>query len=105
VRARTINDRMKLAAAHALAALAHEGVPDCMLEAFGRSSITFGPDYLIPKPLDPRILFWESPAVARAAMETGVARRPVDLQGYVKALQQRRQHCVRRCRFTDSCLP
>ncbi len=105
VRARTINDQMKLAAARALAALAHEGVPDCMLEAFGGGSISFGPDYLIPKPLDPRILFWESPAVARAAMETGVARRPVDLAGYVKALQSRRQHCVRRCRFKDSCLP
>jgi malate dehydrogenase (oxaloacetate-decarboxylating)(NADP+) len=105
VRARTINDQMKLAAAHALAALAHEGVPECMLEAFGSGSITFGPDYLIPKPLDPRILFWEAPAVARAAMETGVARRPVDLHGYVKALESRRQHCARRCKFKDSCLP
>jgi malate dehydrogenase (oxaloacetate-decarboxylating)(NADP+) len=105
VRARTINDQMKLAAAHALAALAHEGVPECMLEAFGAGSISFGPDYLIPKPLDPRLLFWEAPAVARAAMETGVARRPVDLQSYVKALESRRQHCVRRCKFKDSCLP
>jgi malate dehydrogenase (oxaloacetate-decarboxylating)(NADP+) len=105
VRARTINDQMKLAAAHALAALAHEGVPECMLEAFGAGAISFGPDYLIPKPLDPRILFWEAPAVARAAMQTGVARRPVDLQGYVKALESRRQHCVRRCQFKDSCLP
>jgi len=105
VRARTINDQMKLAAAHALAALAHEGVPECMLEAFGDGSISFGPDYLIPKPLDPRILFWEAPAVARAAMQSGVARRPVDLQGYVKALESRRQHCVRRCKFKDSCLP
>jgi malate dehydrogenase (oxaloacetate-decarboxylating)(NADP+) len=105
VRARTINDQMKLAAAHAIAALAHEGVPECMLEAFGKGSISFGADYLIPKPLDPRILFWESPAVARAAMETGVARRPVDLKGYVKSLESRRQHCVRRCKFKDSCLP
>ena len=105
VRARTINDQMKLAAAHALAALAHEGVPECMLEAFGAGSISFGPDYLIPKPLDPRILCWEAPAVARAAMETGVARRPVELLSYVKALRSRRQHCVRRCKFKDSCLP
>jgi malate dehydrogenase (oxaloacetate-decarboxylating)(NADP+) len=104
VRARTINEQMKLSAAHALAALAHEAVPECMLEAFG-GSIAFGPDYLIPKPLDPRILFWEAPAVARAAMDTGVARRPVDLRGYVKALESRRQHCVRRCKFKDSCLP
>jgi malate dehydrogenase (oxaloacetate-decarboxylating)(NADP+) len=105
VHARTINDQMKLAAAHALAALAHEGVPECMVEAFGPGDIEFGPDYLIPKPLDPRILFWEAPAVARAAMETGVARRPVDLQAYVKALESRRQHCMRRCKFKDSCLP
>jgi malate dehydrogenase (oxaloacetate-decarboxylating)(NADP+) len=105
VRAATINNQMKLAAAQALAALAHDGVPECMVEAFGPGSISFGPDYLIPKPLDPRILFWEAPAVARAAMQTGVARRPVDLQGYVKALESRRQHCVRRCRFKDSCLP
>ena len=105
VRASTINDQMKLAAAHALAALAHEGVPECMMEAFPGGATAFGPDYLIPRPLDPRILFWEAPAVARAAMETGVARRPVDLQGYVKALESRRQHCVRRCKFKDSCLP
>jgi malate dehydrogenase (oxaloacetate-decarboxylating)(NADP+) len=105
VRARTINDQMKLAAAHALAALAHEGVPECMLEAFGGGSISFGPDYLIPKPLDPRILFWEAPAVARSAIETGVARRPVELLNYVKALESRRHHCVRRCKFKDSCLP
>ncbi len=70
-----------------------------------RGSIQFGPDYLIPKPLDPRILFWEAPAVASAAMETGVARRPVDIRAYVKALESRRQHCMRRCEFKDSCLP
>jgi len=105
VHARTINDPMKLAASRALAALAHEGVPECMLEAFGPGSIEFGPDYLIPKPLDPRILFWEAPAVAHAAMDSGVARRPVDLHAYVKALQIRRQHCMRQCKFKDSCLP
>ena len=105
VHAKTINDEMKLAAAHALAALAHEGVPECMLEAFGAGSIELGPEYLIPKPLDPRILFWEAPAVARAAMQTGVARRPVDIPAYVKALESRRQHCMRRCQFKDSCLP
>jgi malate dehydrogenase (oxaloacetate-decarboxylating)(NADP+) len=105
VRARTINDQMKLAAARALAALAHEAVPECMLEAFGSSPISFGPDYIIPKPLDPRILFWEAPAVARAAIETGVARRPLNLQAYVKVLETRRQHCIRRCNFKDSCLP
>jgi len=105
VHASTINFQMELGAARALAALAHEGVPECQLEAFDTGSIEFGPEYLIPKPLDPRILFWEAPAVARAAMESGVARRPVDLQTYVRALRARRQHCARQCAFKDSCLP
>jgi malate dehydrogenase (oxaloacetate-decarboxylating)(NADP+) len=105
VRARTINDEMKLAAAHALADLAHQGVPECMLEAFGQKHVEFGPDYLIPKPLDPRILFWEAPAVAKAAMATGVARKPVGLRSYIRQLGERREHCVRRCQFHDSCLP
>ena len=105
VRARTINDPMKLAAARALAALAHEGVPECMLEAFPGGLISFGPDYLIPKPLDPRILFWEAPAVARAAMETGVARRPVDFHGDEKTRWSPPTALLRRCRFKDSCLP
>jgi malate dehydrogenase (oxaloacetate-decarboxylating)(NADP+) len=96
---------MKLAATRALAALAHEGVPECMLEAFDAPSISFGPDYLIPKPLDPRILFWEAPAVAKAAMETGEARRSVDIREYVKQLESRRKHCARRCKFKDSCYP
>jgi malate dehydrogenase (oxaloacetate-decarboxylating)(NADP+) len=105
VRARAINDAMKLAAACALAGLAHQGVPECMQEAFGDASLSFGPDYLIPKPLDPRILFWEAPAVARAAMETGVARRSIDIPAYIEQLRTRRQHCARRCRFKDSCYP
>ncbi len=103
VRARSINDEMKLAAARALATLAHEEVPECMHEAFGPGAITFGPDYLIPKPLDPRILFWEAPAVAKAAIETGVATTTVGTPDYVKLLESRRQHCARRCRFKDSC--
>jgi malate dehydrogenase (oxaloacetate-decarboxylating)(NADP+) len=105
VRARTINDEMKLAAARALADLAHEGVPECMLEAFGQKSISFGEDYLIPKPLDPRILFWVAPAVSRAAMETGVARRQVNIPQYIAGLEERRRHCYRQCRFKDSCYP
>jgi malate dehydrogenase (oxaloacetate-decarboxylating)(NADP+) len=105
VRARAINDQMKLAAARALAGLAHEGVPECMLEAFGATSLSFGPEYLIPKPLDPRILFWEAPAVAEAAMASGVARRTIDIGEYVKDLESRRQHCARRCQFKSSCYP
>ena len=61
VRARAINDAMKLAAARSLAALAHEGVPECVLEAYGRPAMAFGEDYLIPTPLDTRVLFWEAP--------------------------------------------
>jgi malate dehydrogenase (oxaloacetate-decarboxylating)(NADP+) len=105
VRARAINDEMKLAAAAALTGLAHEGVPECMLEAFGASQLSFGPDYLIPKPLDPRILFWVAPAVAEAAMASGVARKSIDIRGYVEELGSRRQHCARRCRFKHSCYP
>jgi malate dehydrogenase (oxaloacetate-decarboxylating)(NADP+) len=74
VRARAINEEMKIAAAHALADLAHEDVPESVLNAYGLDSLAFGPDYLIPTALDPRVLLWESPAVAEAAMATGVAR-------------------------------
>jgi malate dehydrogenase (oxaloacetate-decarboxylating)(NADP+) len=105
VRARAITDGMKVAAARALALLAHEDVPECVLAAYGVSSLSFGAEYLIPTPFDPRVLFWEAPAVARAAMEEGVARIRVDLAGYPAALEKRRKHCHRRCRFVDSCLP
>jgi malate dehydrogenase (oxaloacetate-decarboxylating)(NADP+) len=96
---------MKLAAARSLARLAHEEVPQCVSEAFSCGTLSFGPDYLIPKPLDPRILSWEAPAVAKAAMDTGVARRPVKLGTYAAELRERRIHCARRCRFSESCQP
>ncbi len=90
VEATEINDTMKVAAARALAALAREPVPDEILKAYNVDSITFGVDYVIPKPLDARILTAVTPAVARAAMETGVARRPIeDLDAYVKELEAR----------------
>jgi malate dehydrogenase (oxaloacetate-decarboxylating)(NADP+) len=82
VYARQINEAMKQAASHALAALAHEDVPDSVLNAYGLESLRFGRDYLIPKPLDPRVLLWLAPAVAQAAMESGVARRQIDLEAY-----------------------
>ncbi|MGE3842508.1 MAG: NADP-dependent malic enzyme [Vicinamibacterales bacterium] len=89
VRARAINDEMKLAAAHALAALAREDVPEQVLKAYGAKRLSFGRDYLIPKPFDPRVLLWEAPAVARAAMESGVARRPIaDLEAYRESLER-----------------
>jgi malate dehydrogenase (oxaloacetate-decarboxylating)(NADP+) len=89
VYAREINEAMKLAAARALAALAHEDVPDRVLSAYGLDSLHFGRDYLIPKPLDPRVLLWVAPAVAQAAMESGAARRHIDLETYRSALIRR----------------
>ena len=74
VRAREINDAMKVAAAEALAALAHEPVPDRVADAYDRETLSFGPEYIIPKPLDRRVLFEVAPAVASAAVESGVAR-------------------------------
>jgi malate dehydrogenase (oxaloacetate-decarboxylating)(NADP+) len=89
VRAKAINEEMKVAATQALSALTKEDVPDSVLRAYGLESLKFGPDYIIPKPLDPRVMLWESPAVARAAMETGVARKPIDLQEYRQQLTYR----------------
>ncbi len=88
-RARAINEPMKIAAAQALAALAKEDVPDEVLRAYDLESLTFGPDYVIPKPFDPRVLLWVAPAVAKAAMESGVARNVIDLEKYRDALEAR----------------
>ncbi len=76
VRARRINTEMHIAAVHALADLAREPVPLPVLEAYGLDSLEFGPDYILPKPLDPRLIDVLPPAIARAAIETGVARAP-----------------------------
>jgi malate dehydrogenase (oxaloacetate-decarboxylating)(NADP+) len=75
---------MKVAATHALAGLAKkEGVPQLVLDAYGLKELTFGPEYIIPKPLDPRVLVEESVAVAEAAIKTGVAAlQPFDLNAY-----------------------
>lgn len=89
VRAAFINDAMKRAAAEALAQLAREDVPDSVISAYGVSGLRFGPDYLIPKPFDPRAMLWVAPAVARAAMESGVARISVDLEYYRDELEAR----------------
>lgn len=78
VRASGINEAMKLAAVHALAALAKEPVPDIVNAAYDNVHLTFGPVYIIPKPMDPRLLVRVSMAVARAAMESGVARKPIE---------------------------
>ncbi|HFB52541.1 MAG TPA: NADP-dependent malic enzyme, partial [Anaerolineae bacterium] len=89
VHARQINDEMKLAASRALAALAHEDVPDSVLRAYNLQSLKFGPDYIIPKPFDPRVLLWVAPAVAEAAIKTGVARTPLDMTTYREQLEAR----------------
>ncbi len=89
VRARAINEEMKVAASYALANLTKEDVPDSVLRAYGLESLKFGPEYIIPKPLDPRVLLWESPAVAKAAMDTGVARLQLDLDEYREQLAYR----------------
>ncbi len=89
VRARAINEEMKVAASLALASLTKEDVPDSVLRAYGLDALKFGPEYIIPKPLDPRVLLWESPAVAKAAMDTGVARKSIDLDEYRRQLAYR----------------
>ena len=90
VRATEINEAMKLAAVRALAALSREPVPDMVNRAYGDNTLSFGRTYLIPKPLDPRLITTVSPAVARAAMESGVARLPIlDWAGYEDQLRAR----------------
>ena len=90
VRATAINDEMKIAATMALANLAKEDVPDSVVRAYGVKHIEFGKDYIIPKPFDPRVLWWEATAVAKAAMETGVARNPIkDVEAYRDMLEAR----------------
>ena len=87
VRACEINEAMKRAASDALAALAKEDVPDSVQKAYGGQTFRFGRDYLIPKPFDYRVLYWVAPAVARAAMESGVARQRIDLDAYRRKLE------------------
>ena len=89
VRATEINEAMKVAAAEALADLARQDVPDAVVKAYGDQPLQFGPDYIIPKPLDPRVLFEVAPAVAEAAVDCGCARREVDLEGYAERLEAR----------------
>ena len=89
IHARAINDEMKIACAHALAALAREDVPDEVALAYGKN-LSFGRDYIIPTPFDPRLIYRIPPAVARAGMDTGVARRPIiDMESYELSLKSR----------------
>ena len=98
VRAKTINEEMKVAAVHALARLAREEVPEQVSKAYGGKRFRFGPEYIIPKPFDSRALLWVAPAVAQAAMESGVAQLTVNLDNYRSVLEKRlgvRQSFVR----------
>jgi malate dehydrogenase (oxaloacetate-decarboxylating)(NADP+) len=90
VRARRVNFEMKLAAARALAQLAREDVPDEVAAAYQGRHLTFGRDYIIPSPFDPRLIWYIPPFVAQAAQDTGVARKPIaDMEAYRKTLAQR----------------
>src|SRR3954467_10220117 len=89
VRATEINEEMKMAATRALALLAKEDVPNSVAALYGLRNVHFGPDYLIPFPFDPRVLLWVAPAVAWAAVASGVAREFIDLEGYREKLEER----------------
>jgi malate dehydrogenase (oxaloacetate-decarboxylating)(NADP+) len=90
VRSKVINEAMKLAAVHALAALAKQPVPEVVNVAYGKNNLAFGRDYIIPKPVDPRLLTSVAPAVAKAAMDSGVAKFPIsDWDAYEKQLLSR----------------
>jgi malate dehydrogenase (oxaloacetate-decarboxylating)(NADP+) len=89
VRATEINEEMKMAATRALATLAKQDVPDSVAALYGLRNVHFGPDYLIPFPFDPRVLLWVAPAVAWAAVASGVAREFIDLEGYRDKLELR----------------
>src|SRR6185369_9836345 len=90
VRASTINDAMKIAAAEALAELAREDVPDEVAAAYSGERLLYGPDYIIPAPFDPRLIWAVPSAVAKSAMDSGVARKPIlDMSAYKRSLRAR----------------
>lgn len=89
VRAREINEEMKIAAAKSLAALAKEPVPASVAKAYGKETFEYGPEYIVPKPFDPRVFVWESVAVAQAAIDTGAARVKIDIEKYKAQLEEK----------------
>lgn len=97
VRASVINEEMKMAASKALAELAKKPVPECVLKAYDVDELVFGRDYILPKPLDPRLISTVAPAVAKAAIESGVAKYPVtDWDAYKKSLDRRLSEHIKR---------
>jgi len=89
VRAKAINEEMKVAAAYSLAALAKTGADENVAKAYGKKHFEFGPDYIVPSPFDPRVLVWESVAVAQAAMHTGASRIRIDIEEYRESLSRK----------------
>ncbi len=89
VRAKAINEEMKVAAAYALADLAKKGADEEVARAYGETSFEFGPEFIVPKPFDPRVLVYESVAVAEAAMQTGVSRIHIDIEDYRAKLERK----------------
>ena len=87
VRAKSINEEMKMAAVQALAKLAKEPVPEDVKAAYGGANFSFGPEYLIPKPFDSRVLYYLSPAIAKAAIDSGVAKKEIDIEKYTIELK------------------
>jgi len=96
VHATTINEDMKIAATKALAELAKQVVPDSVCRAYDVERLKFGPDYIIPKPFDQRVLVWEASAVAQAAMDSGVALEPMNMKQYREELKRRAQEMAGR---------
>jgi malate dehydrogenase (oxaloacetate-decarboxylating)(NADP+) len=88
-RATTVNEEMMMAATRAIAELAKEETPEVVRQLYSTEDLVFGPHYIIPKPLDPRVVVYEAPAVVKAAMETGVARKTLDLDAYRRSLEER----------------
>ena len=89
VRAKAINEEMKVAAAYSLANLAKTGADESVAKAYGKKHFEFGPDYIVPSPFDPRVLVWESVAVAQAAMHTGASRIRIDIEEYRESLARK----------------
>jgi malate dehydrogenase (oxaloacetate-decarboxylating)(NADP+) len=96
VRAKAINEEMKVAAAYSLAALAKTGADENVAKAYGKKHFEFGPDYIVPSPFDPRVLVWESVAVAQAAMHTGASRIRIDIEEYRESLSRKVEEKLKR---------
>jgi len=96
VRAKAINEEMKVAAAYSLATLAKKGADESVAKAYGKKHFDFGPEYIVPSPFDPRVLVWESVAVAEAAMHTGASSIKIDIEEYREQLSRKVEEKLKR---------